>query len=109
VVERTLEEWSKVCTEADLPFAIAQTWDEVLLDEQSWANDYFYKMYYPTGADQTLVRPPVLFIDTPLPEYKRGPYLGGQTETILGQLGYNGDQIKAMMEADAALHPELKK
>jgi cinnamoyl-CoA:phenyllactate CoA-transferase len=66
-------------------------------------------MHYPTGADRTLVRPPVMFTDTPLPEYKRGPYLGEQTEAILARLGYSKDQIKAMMEAGAALHPELKK
>jgi cinnamoyl-CoA:phenyllactate CoA-transferase len=109
VAERTLDEWTKVFTESDLPFAVAQTWDELLVDEQAWANDYFHKMHYPTGADRTLVRPPVTFADTPLPEYKRGPYLGEQTEAILKRLGYSEAQIKAMMEAGAAHHPELKK
>jgi cinnamoyl-CoA:phenyllactate CoA-transferase len=109
VAEKTLEEWCKIFTEADLPFAVAQTWDELLVDKQAWANDYFYKMHYPTGADRTLVRPPVLFMDTSLPEYRRGPYLGEHTEAILARLGYSEDQIKAMMEAGAALHPELKK
>jgi cinnamoyl-CoA:phenyllactate CoA-transferase len=109
MAERTLEEWNQIFTEADLPFAVAKTWDEVLVDEQAWANDYFYKMHYPTGADRTLVRPPVLFTDVPLPEYKRGPYLGEQTEAILARLGYSDAQIKAIMEAGAAFHPELKK
>jgi cinnamoyl-CoA:phenyllactate CoA-transferase len=109
VAERTLDEWTKAFTEADVPFSRAQTWDELLLDEQAWANDYFYKMHYPTGADRTLVRTPVMFTDTPLPEYKRGPYLGEQTEVILARLGYSEDQIKAMVEAGAAHHPELKK
>jgi cinnamoyl-CoA:phenyllactate CoA-transferase len=109
VAEETLDYWCEAFTKADLPFARAQTWDELLLDEQAWANDYFYKMRYPTGNDRTLVRPPVMFADTPLPEYKRGPYLGEQTEAILAKLGYSEAQIKAMMEAGAALHPELKK
>jgi cinnamoyl-CoA:phenyllactate CoA-transferase len=108
VVEETLDYWCRAFTEADLPFGRAQTWDELLIDEQAWANDYFYKMHYPTGAARTLVRPPVKFMDTPLPEYKRGPYLGEHTEMILARLGYSNAQIKAMMEAGAALHPELK-
>ena len=85
---------------------MAQTWDELLKDEQAWAADCFYEMEYPTGAKRTLVRPPVMFMDTPLPEYKRGPYCGEHTEEILASLGYTGDQIKAMLEAGAAAHPE---
>jgi cinnamoyl-CoA:phenyllactate CoA-transferase len=108
VGERTLDEWTKAFTEADLPFARAQRWDELLLDEQAWANNYFYKMRYPTGNERTLVRTPVSFADTPLPEYKRGPYLGEQTEAILARLGYSDTQIKAMMEAGAAHHPEIR-
>jgi cinnamoyl-CoA:phenyllactate CoA-transferase len=103
VAERTLEEWFKVFTEADLPFAVGQTLDELLVDEQAWANDFLYKMHYPTGSDRTLIRPPVMLIDTPLPEYKRGPYLGEHTEVILARLGYSDDQIKGMMESGAAL------
>jgi cinnamoyl-CoA:phenyllactate CoA-transferase len=106
IAERTLKEWTGVFTEADLPFAAAQTWDELLLDEQAWANGYFFKMPYPTGAERTLVRPPVLFADTPLPEYKRGPYLGEQTEAILAQLGYSDAEIKAMIKTGVARHPE---
>ena len=46
------------------------------------------------------------FTDTPLPEYKRGPYCGEHTEEILAALGYTEEQVKAMMEAGAAAHPE---
>ncbi|MDR0386585.1 MAG: CoA transferase [Treponema sp.] len=108
VAEKTLKEWFKIFTEADLPFSVGQTLDEVLLDEQIWANDFLYKMHYPTGADRVLVRPPVMFTDMPLPEYKRGPYLGEHTEVILARLGYNDAQIKAMMDAGVAFHPALK-
>lgn len=49
---------------------------------------------------------PVLFSDTPLPEYNRGPYLGEQTERILLGLGYSKAQIADMFEANAVAHPE---
>ena len=106
---RTLSEWCETFKEADIPYAVAQTWDELLDDAQAWASHCFYKMRYPTGAARTLVRPPVLFQDTPLPEYKRGPYLGEHTAEILAELGYTGEQIKAMMEAGAAAHPPVRK
>ena len=104
--QKDLAEWCQRFKDADIPYAVAQTWDELLKDEQAWAADCFYKMHYENGNERTLVRPPVIFTDTPLPEYKRGPYCGEHTEEILSSLGYTGDQIKAMMEAGAAAHPE---
>ena len=108
VATKTLDEWCDIFKKADIPYAIAQTWDELLQDEQAWDANCFYKMHYPTGNDRTLVRPPILFQDTPLPEYKRGPYLGEQTEEILASLGYTEAQIQAMMAAGAAQHPAPK-
>ena len=105
VAKKPLAEWCVAFKAADIPYAVAQTWDELLEDPQAWAADCFYKMSYPTGAERTLVRPPVLFSDTPLPEYKRGPYQGEQTEAVLAELGYTNEQIHAMMEAGAACHP----
>ena len=104
--QKDLAEWCERFKAADIPYAVAQTWNELLKDEQAWAADCFYEMEYPTGVKRTLVRPPVMFMDTPLPEYKRGPYCGEHTEEILASLGYTGEQVKAMMEAGAAAHPE---
>lgn len=105
VAQKSLAEWCGIFKAADIPYAVAQTWDELLEDPQAWGSNCFYKMSYPNGAERTLVRPPVLFQDTPLPEYSRGPYPGEQTEQVLSMLGYTGDQIKAMLEAGAACHP----
>ena len=105
VAQKDLAEWCRIFKEADIPYAVAQTWDELLEDPQAWAADCFYKMDYPTGATRTLVRPPVLFQDTPLPESPRGPYQGEQTEEILTELGYSQEQIQTMLESGAAAHP----
>jgi len=107
--QKTLAEWCEIFKQADIPYAVAQTWDELLQDEQAWASDCFYKMEYPTGATRTLVRTPVMFADTPLPEYKRGPYQGEHTQEILASLGYSQEQIQAMLAAGAAAHPEPRK
>lgn len=106
VAKKSLAEWCAIFKKADIPYAVAQTWDELLVDEQAWATNCFYKMHYPTGADRTLVRPPILLRDTPLPEYRRGPYLGEQTEAILSSLGYTEGQIGSMLASGAVQHPE---
>ena len=107
---RTLDEWCALMDANDLPYAIAQTWDQLLVDKQAWASDCFYEMEYPNGAKRTMVRPPVMFEETPLPPYNRGPYLGEQTEEILKKLGYTDEQVAAMIAAGdaAAMDPALK-
>lgn len=95
--EKDLEEWKQVLTEADIPFAVAQTWNEVLVDEQAWASDCLYAMEYPTGNTRTLVRTPVMFTEAGLPPYVRGPYLGEHTREILSDLGYTAEQVDSML------------
>ena len=72
---RTLDEWCELLKANDLPYAVAQNWDELLEDEQAWASDIFCELDYSNGSKRTMVRPPVMFEETGLPEYKRGPYL----------------------------------
>lgn len=90
--KKTAAEWKEILTEADVPFSICQTWDEILQDEQAWAVDCFYKMDYPKG-EKVLVRPPVDMEDTPLPEYKKPGVMGADTAEVLSDLGYSDGQI----------------
>ena len=98
MASRTLDEWCKLMDANDLPYAVAQTWDQLLVDKQAWASGCFYEMEYPNGAKRTMVRPPVIFEETELPPYNRGPYLGEQTEIILKKLGYTDEQVAAWNE-----------
>lgn len=108
--EKTLKEWADILDANDLPYAEAQNWDSLLKDKQAWASNCFYEMTYSNGNKRTLVRPPVMFGETGLPAYERGPYLGEHTESILAQLGYSDEQIKDMIDAGVAISmdPALK-
>lgn len=97
MAKKTAAEWKPILTEADIPFSICQTWDEILKDEQAHALDVFYEMDYPRGK-KLLVRTPVDLEDTPLPEYNKGPKLGENTEEVLASLGYSADEIKELEE-----------
>lgn len=98
IIQKDKDEWNKIFREADIPFSIAQTWEELLVDEQAWANDYFYSMKYDNGNTRTLVRPPVMFEEAGLSKYDRGPLLGENSKDILKDLNYTDEQIKKMEE-----------
>ncbi len=103
LAEKTLAEWIEIFTVADIPHAAAQTWDELLEDEQAWASDIFFPMEYPTGNTRTLVRTPMMFQNAGLPPFERGPYLGQDTVKILQKLGYNDSQIERMKDEKAVV------
>lgn len=100
---KTLAEWVQLLTEADIPFAVAQTWNELLEDPQAWASDCFYAMDYPTGATRTLVRTPVMFEEGGLPPYERAPYLGEQTAEVLSSLGYSENEVSELISGGVAM------
>ena len=38
------DEWCKLLDAADIPYAVAQNWDTLLVDKQAWASDIFYEI-----------------------------------------------------------------
>ena len=99
IIKKDVAEWNTIFRAADIPFSIAQTWEELLVDEQAWANDYLYSMKYDNGNTRTLVRPPVMFEEVGLSKYERGPLLGENSIEVLKELGYSNDVIKEMQES----------
>ncbi len=95
IEKKTAAEWAEIFTANEIPFAVAQVWEEVLEDPQAWASDVFYKMTYPNGAERTLVRQPIFIGDT-LPEYKQSPLLGQNSVEILKELGYDDNAIESL-------------
>lgn len=98
----TLKEMCARMDEADLPYAVCQTWDQILEDPQAWGSDALTKVKFPNGKERAMVRTPVMFADTELPAYERGGFLGEDTEAVLARLGYSKEQIDAMIAAGEA-------
>lgn len=106
-MQKTMEEWEGILTELDIPFAVCQTYEEVVHDEQAWAVDTFYEMEYPRGK-KALVRPPIDLETTPLPDYEKAPLLGENTTEVLQTLGYSDSEIKAILDEGVAKQGETK-
>ncbi len=101
--KKNVEEWKEILVSADIPFSVAQSWEEILVDEQAWANNCFYKMKYDNGNERTLVRLPVNFAEMGSPEYNRGPFIGEHGVEILEELGYSDKEIEAFI-SDKAIY-----
>lgn len=99
--KKDVKEWKEILTESEIPFSVAQSWEEILEDKQAWANDCFYKMKYNNGNERTLVRLPVNFAEMGVPEYKKGPMIGEHGVEILKEIGYEDEEIKNLLEKDA--------
>ena len=95
--EKTYAEWAPILTAADIPFALAKTWEELLEDEQAWANDCFYKMKYPKG-ERILCKHPVKYQEMGPTPYNRGPFIGEHGVEVMKELGYSDAEINAMLE-----------
>ncbi len=107
ISQRKVGEWQQIFTENDIPFSVAQTWEEVLDDKQAWEIDVFYSMHYANGSHKALVRPPISMRESGLPDYKRGPLLGEDSQSILQELGYSDAEIARLeAEKDIALWHE---
>ncbi|MBR2553185.1 MAG: CoA transferase [Erysipelotrichaceae bacterium] len=102
VAKHDVNYWIAQMKKADLPFAVCQTWDEILKDEQAFASDILTEVTFPNGNKRTMVRTPVMFQDTELPEYKPAHFLGQDTREVLAELGYSEAQIDAMIAAGEA-------
>lgn len=105
--QKTAAEWAPILTELDIPFALCKTYEEVVDDEQAWANDVFYKMDYPRGP-KALVRTPIDLEETPLPPYEKAPLLGEDTEDVLKELGYSDADISAMAKEGVVMQGARK-
>lgn len=95
----TVDEAMDILVKADISAQKVQTMEEVLKDPQLWENQYLYR-----GRDSVrdceLVYPalPVKFGDDENRAYARGPRLGEHSVEILRELGYQDEDIRALLE-----------
>ncbi len=93
---RTTNEWINDFEDAGLPAGPLRLKDEILDDEQSWANDYLVRSRHETVGEMTTVGPAVHLDESPLAATRPPPMLGQHTLDILTEAGLSADDIHAM-------------
>lgn len=94
--QKTMDELTKMFKENDIAFEKGYTPDEILEDEQAWANDCLRKVKYVTGNERVLTTSPVRFKSIGNPDMVTSKPLGYHTEEILTQHGYSKEDIERM-------------
>ncbi|MCJ7854693.1 CoA transferase [Lachnospiraceae bacterium NSJ-143] len=91
--KKTLAEWVDILTEADVPFEIVQTMEEIAKDPQAWENDYIFKKEREDGKNIYFIRTPIVFTENPMVKEESGrgraPKLGEDSTDILKSAGYD--------------------
>lgn len=85
---KTLVQWRDILARQDGPWDVVQQVGELKDDRQVQANAYLQSVECTAGFEIPLVSVPMLFDRAALPA-GRSPDLGADSETILGDLGYD--------------------
>lgn len=99
---KTVEEWEKILTEADVPFAKCFSLEEILEDEQAWANGCLYKTTFRNGNERILVDQPVRIRSMGDYDHRRAPDIGEHTPDILAEIGYSQEEIQGFLQDGVA-------
>jgi len=97
--KKTLEEWSDIFSQHDVPHAPILDVEEILNYPQIKARDLVKKVNHPKYGDIKYVGSPIKYQNEELNNKTPPPLLGEHTEEVLSDiLGYNDESIKKVLE-----------
>lgn len=93
--------WLERFKQAGVPAAPVRLMEELLDDEQAWANDYFVTLEHELLGAYTVTAPPVKFAETPLAVTSASPVLGKHTREVLREAGLDDAAVDRLAAAGA--------
>lgn len=96
LAKKNLDELMKLFKENDIANEKGYTMEEIVNDEQAWANDCIRKIQYPSGNEVILPTNPVRFRSLGNPDMIPSKPLGYHTEEVLKEYGYSEEFIEQM-------------
>ena len=95
---RPAEHWIALLKEAGIPVAAVQFPIELFDDPQAHANGMFHDLQHPTAGTLRVVGPPVSLDGKGFRPSPPTPALGSETDRLLGELGFDGAEIEALVD-----------
>jgi len=99
---RPLSEWKVVLDAARLAYGVVQIPAEIASDPQLFANDIVVPVSDGAGGTRYAVSNPLTIGDAPRVPPGPAPGLGEHSEAVLGDLGFDAQQIAALQASGAA-------
>lgn len=103
IAGKTLDEMTAMLKQNDFAHEKGYTPDEILQDEQAWANDCLRKVDYPTGNQRVLTTPPVNIGEMGAARIIPSRALGYHSRQILAEYGYSSAEIDRLSSEGAVI------
>ena len=103
LLERNSDEWLKILEDAGVPSAPVLTRRQMIDHPQVQASGIVIEHDHPYAGKLRQARPAARFEGTPTAIRHGAPLLGEHTYDLLGEVGYSGAEIEAMVESGALL------
>ncbi len=98
------EHWTNLAREQDLTLVRLHHFADIAEDPQAWENGYVERVEFSNGNVNVMPASPIEMDSCTPPKTQATPNApGADTVAVLAQLGYSEAQIKAMLEAGAAV------
>lgn len=100
MLTKSSKEWAEIFKQYDIPYEISGHIKDVPTDRQARANGYVEDIMYKDGVTVMPV-PPIKFSAYFRRGFERQRPIGADTDSILDELGYSAEHIRAMKEKRA--------
>ncbi|MCY3813709.1 MAG: CoA transferase [Gammaproteobacteria bacterium] len=98
----TAAAWRHRLDEAGVTYSVAYTMSEVINDEQMYANDVLTEVEPGSHFHAHTVNSPVWISGVEKRKPRSAPEVGEHTEEVLRELGFDAEEVSAMLEAGVA-------
>ena len=95
---KTVQEWSDILTEEDIPNDICLKFSEVADDPAVLTGNLMKEVEMPSGEVIKMPRTPVYFREAGAPDPVVAPTVGADTEVVLKECGYTDEEIKLLID-----------